>query len=95
MPIEFDEEKNSRPIRFSPTGRPLGREPLPKEKKTNSILDFLIKFKIAKDEDHAKFILLLIIVVAFGLTIYYGVKTYQDFHPQVDTAPIDLNQMGQ
>ncbi len=96
MPIEFDEYKDNRPIRFSPTGRPLGREPLPPEKKAgNSILGFLIKIKIAKDEDHAKFILLIIIIIAFGLAIYYGIKTYQSFNPTIDTAPIDLDQMDQ
>ena len=94
MPVEFEEYKNDRPMRFSSTGRPLGREPLPQEKKTsNSILGFLIKLKIAKDEDHAKFILLLIIIIAFGLAIYYSIKTYQNFHPEVNTAPIDLNQI--
>ena len=96
MPIEFDEYKNNRPVRFSPTGRPLGREPVPqKNKKPNSILGFLIKIKIAKDEDHAKFILLIIIIIAFGLSIYYSVKTYQNFNPTVDTAPINLDQTDQ
>jgi hypothetical protein len=94
MPIEFEEYKNDRPMRFSETGRPLGREPLPKTEKTESpILGFLIKMKIVRDEDHAKFILLLIIIIAFGLSVYYSIKTYQNFNPQVNTAPIDLNEI--
>lgn len=94
MPIEFEEEKNNRPLKFSPTGRFLGRESLPKDNKTpNYIIDFLIKIKIAKNEDYAKFILLLIIIVVFSLTIFYSIKTYQNFNPEINTAPIDLNQI--
>lgn len=93
MPIEFEEHKIGTQ-RFSPTGRPLGRfTAKPKERPNSPILSVLIKSKLAKDEDHAKFILLIVIIVAFGLAIFYSIKAYQDLTMEINTAPIDLNQI--
>jgi hypothetical protein len=93
MPIEFDEYKIGEQ-RFSPTGRPLGKVVAkPKENTSSPLLSILIKLKLAKDEDHAKFILLIIIIVAFGLAIFFSIKSYQYLTPEINTAPIDLNQI--
>jgi len=93
MPIEFEEYKPGEQM-FSPTGRPLGRVPeAAPVKNTSPILQFLIKIKIAKNEDYAKLVLLIIIIIAFALAVFYGYQTYQDFHPDINTAPIDLNQI--
>ena len=94
MPIEFEEDKIGRSLRFSPNGRALGKAPAPKPKKeAKSILKLLIKLKIAKNEDYAKLYLLIIIIIASSLTIFFGVKTWQDFNPDINIAPIDLNQI--
>ena len=94
MPIEFEEQRPGEQV-FSKTGRPLGRVPDARPvKDTSPILHFLIKIKIAKDEDHAKLVLLIIIIIIFALIVFYGYQTYQDFHPDINTAPIDLNQIG-
>ncbi|MEI6042664.1 MAG: hypothetical protein WCQ00_03825 [bacterium] len=92
MPIEFEEYKAGEQM-FSPNGRSLGKAPAVKEKRPSSILGFLIALKLAKNEDHAKFILLIVIIIAVGLTMYFGINTYRDFHPDVYVAPIDLNQL--
>lgn len=93
MPIEFEEYKPGQP-KFSPNGRYLGKAPAIKEKKDYGfILGILLKLKITKDEDHAKFVLLLIIIVTFGLAIFYSIKTYQNFNPEVNTAPVSLDEV--
>lgn len=101
MPVEFEDHLN-KPVdkpgspMFSPNGRYLGKAPAIKEKKDYGfIIGLLLKSGITKDEDHAKFILLLILIVAFGLTAFYGTKIYQTLNPSnVNTAPIDLNEIG-
>ena len=95
MPIEFEEEKRSTPIpRFSPTGRRLENIKPAAAKKSISILAFLVKHRLAKNEDYAKLYLLIVIIIIFSLTVFYGLQTYQNFNPQdVNTAPIDLNQI--
>ncbi len=92
MPIDFNEYKPSTP-RFSPNGRYLGKA-LPRKEKTDygPIIAFILKFRLAKNEDHAKFILFIIVLIAFGLAIYYGIITYQTSNPDVNTAPIELSQ---
>jgi len=97
MPVEFEEHTNKPNIRpgapmFSPNGRYLGKAPAVKEKKEYGfIIGLLLKSKITKDEDHAKFILLLILIVVFGLTAFYGTKIYQALNPtNINTAPIEL-----
>lgn len=92
MPIEFEEYKPGEQ-KFSPTGRPLGIVPTIVEKKPNSILGLMIKIRLAKNEDYAKLYLLIVIIIAFSLTIFFGMKTWQDFHPNIEVAPIDLNQI--
>jgi hypothetical protein len=97
MSIEFEEHLN-KPINkpgapvFSPNGRYLGKAPAVKENKEYGfIIGLLLKSRITKDEDHAKFILFLIIIIALGLTAFYGTKIYQALNPNnINTAPIEL-----
>jgi hypothetical protein len=92
MPIDFDENKPGVP-RFSPNGRYLGKTlPVKEKKEYGPIIALILKVKLAKDEDHAKFILFIIVLIAFGLAIHYGILTYKTFHPDVNTAPIELDQ---
>ena len=92
MPIEFEEYKAGKP-RYSPNGRYLGKAPAIKDKKEYGfILGLLLKLKLVKDQDHAKFVLLLIIIIFFGLAVFYGVETYNNFNPSnVNTPPINLD----
>ena len=90
MPIEFEEYKASK------KAVPVGNSPLAKlvEEKPNSIITLLVSWKIAKNEDYAKLILLIVSIAVFSIAIYFGTKTYQAFNPKnLDTAPIDLNQI--
>lgn len=94
MPIEFEEFKNDKPIAtFGPTGRALDTQTTPIVEKPDSISGVLVRLKIARNEEYAKLILLIIILIAFPVAIFYGLKTYQTFNVEVDTSPVDLNEI--
>jgi len=95
MPIEFEEQNYDRPNKpIDQIGKRLPINNIPVVKKNpHPILAILIKLRIAKDEDHAQFILLILTIILFGLAIYYIVQSYQALNPTINTAPIDLNQI--
>lgn len=98
MPVEFNEYTKNRPVKFNPPIELLqGKGILPGEQEyNNSIPGLLVKLRIVKDKNGAKFIITLIIIIAFGLSIYYGTKTYQNTNITTDTAPVvNLDQLGQ
>ncbi len=98
MPVEFEEFKNNKPqgtsAPFIPGRSPLSsEEPAPEIKSSSPILAFLVKAKLAKNEDYAKLILLIIIIIAFALAFLYSYKAYNSYSPEViNTAPINFDE---
>lgn len=99
MPVEFEEFKINKPQSpntppFIPGRSPLSKnESVPEIKSGSPILAFLIKAKLAKNEDYAKLILLIIIIIAFTLAFLYSYKAYNSYSPEViNTAPINFDE---
>ena len=90
MPVEFEEYKPSKKIRNTGVS-PLAH--MVEEKNSFSILRLMVSWKIAKNEDYAKLILLIVALIIFAVAMFFIIQSYQNLHPDINTAPIDLNQI--
>lgn len=96
MPVEFQEYTDAILDRAK-VKAPVHKEPVTEAKVASKdyhpILKAMVSLRLAKNEDYAQLILLIISIILFGLAIFYGIRAYQDYTASVNVAPIDLDQL--